>query len=393
MIGTSIADDIHACLVDLPISRAAIKKFDDSQNGLNDEKRVSECPDEIPRSVEKDEPSMINLNYNLTGEDSFYFFEDKTPSKDSEDQRVPSAHYRSKYATPHSPITVLMEYSQKNRNTSPFVWNEFSENGLFGCRIQWGDKFWVAPAEYSRKKEARTIVAIMACIEIFDDCFIFENVNIDSSDDYKSWTKDSVRKMSDEYERKRLATSEKNSDSDKVLKSSANISSKSELPANVVASNDPSSSERPFVAIVNEMCQKLRIPLPEYECFSEKCGSIQKFRCSVSNLSGFPDFRSNAMSSKREAKNEIANQIYDCLKNSKDTNSSLIKSQNINVTDLRVGDIISGSPVDIKSLIPMAMTLLTHLSSNCYPEMNTREGILKIVDEWSSFLEWKKQKE
>lgn len=67
----------------------------------------------------------------------------------------------------------------------------------------------IPPAEYSRKKEARAAVSIMACIEIFGNRFIFENVSIETSK-YETWTKESVRKMSDEYEQKMTTSSDKN---------------------------------------------------------------------------------------------------------------------------------------------------------------------------------------
>lgn len=274
-----------------------------------------------------------------------------------------------------------MEYNQKNRDVPPFIWSEFTSQNRFGCRIQWGEKFWIAPAEYSRKKEARTMVALMACIEIFDDRFIFENLNVDPSV-YKSWTKESVRKMSDEYDTNKES---------EVVPEPKNMPPKSEPLSSFTNVIDSSPSDRTFTALVNEECQKRRISLPGYQLFSEKCGSISKFRCRVTDFAGFPEFRSNAMPSKREAKNEIAKQIYECLKVSNNANPSSIQTE-LETTRLapsNAHNFVSDLPNDIKSIIPIAMSIFSHISKECYPELSTREGIYKMVDDWNLFLEWK----
>lgn len=350
---SSIADHIQLSLSSLPISRAANKKpeFLNTKNTLL-------YQEEIPKSTVSDEK-----------DDDLIFFEDRNPSNDHE---VPSAE-SSRIVCEISPVSLIMEQNQKMRGSAPLIWEEFSDGGLFGCRLNWENRFWIAPAVYSRKKEARTMAALMACTEIFGNRFIFENIEFHK---YETWTKESVRIMSDDLAEKSKEVCAKVEEL-AFKNDSANQAGESLLTT--------SSDDKPYVAFVNEKCQKLGIPMPNYEMFSEKCGPFLKFRCSVTNIANVPSIRSNAMPSKKAAKNEVAKQIYEHFKNISKLNTPISPSSVQNGLDALDND----AAIDPKLMVPLVMTLLSQLSRTCYPEMNTLDGIYEMINEWGDFLEWK----
>lgn len=188
-------DQLKDLLDSLPVSRAAMKKR--SKNSKIDEKHKEYiekgetlvCPK--PTNDDNADSSFIELDDSMLPADTNYHIE-------CIDQEVPVIKY-SRYLYPLSPISLLMEQSQKHRDAPAIVWQEFNNNDCFGCKVSFGDKFWIAPAKYSRKKEARTMAALMACTELGGDKILFENIELEK---YESWTKESVRKFSDEIAEK-----------------------------------------------------------------------------------------------------------------------------------------------------------------------------------------------
>ena len=178
-------DQFKCLLADLPVSQAAFKKV---ENEIND---VDGC---IEASIEnkvkdgdKDEDDLIiDLNDTLP--------EDANGSYENMDQEVPVEN-SSRVLCSISPISLLLELSQRNGAAPNVKWEEFCKNRLFGCKVDFGNKFWIVPAEYSLKKEAKTMVALMACTELIGDNILFESIELKK---YESWTKASVRKDSDE---------------------------------------------------------------------------------------------------------------------------------------------------------------------------------------------------
>lgn len=381
-------NEIVSILDCLPISRAALKKSEsmiDCTDSESSEKKVVDCI--------KDENLIIDLNDNLAEA------EDVTKIKKDMDQEVPVSN-SSYILTATSPVSLLMEYSQRDLNGPTVIWNEYSHSGLFGCRVDFGDKFWIVPAQYSRKKEARSMVALMACTELIDRKILFDNVELKK---YESWTKDSVRKMSDELAEKYICSEVdpvtiKNSTSN-YCQNQESVIIKLDSPSNS-ATRDESVS---YVALVNEACQKLQINSPDYKLSQEKLGSNNlKFSCSVEKFSGSPDICSDSLPSKRLAKNDAAKKIYEHMQmNGKIYSAFKPAKQNSSMRKESSDEIISviknllfcspDDPIDPTKLIPLVMSLLTHISQSIYPEKNTLDGIYEMIYQWNFFLDWKKE--
>jgi len=179
-------DQFKCLLVNLPVSQAAFKKVEIEINDANGyieasiEKKVNDG--------DKDEDDLIiDLNDTLPeyANDGNY---------ENMDQEVPVEN-SSRVLCSISPVSLLLELSQRNSVASNVKWEELCKNGLFGYKVDYNNKFWIVPAEYSRKKEAKTMVALMACTELIGDNILFESIELKK---YESWTKASVRKDSDE---------------------------------------------------------------------------------------------------------------------------------------------------------------------------------------------------
>lgn len=246
---TSIAH-IMEIIDKLPVSRSVAKKA---------EKDIPRAAEDNANKAAAVEPTIEELCDNFNIEDQQVPISPIT--KDLREHNINPAKQVS-YACPVSPISLIHQVAQQARDAPPLIWEEFGRNGLFGCRLHWGNLTWITPAQYARKKEARNMVAVMACIEILGNKFIFEHTDPKK---YESWTKQSVRAMCNE-----------------LLEQEETVSKEEHIPVTCAAGEDP---QKPFVAIVNEECQKRRLPLPNYECFGETCGGIMKFRCRVSGLS------------------------------------------------------------------------------------------------------------
>ena len=222
------------------------------------------------------------------------------------------------------------------------------------------------------------MVAVMACIESFGNQFIFENTDPKL---YESWTRESVRAMSNELLSK---------DSEEI---SSATNSNSKLPVDESAGED---QQRPYPALVNEECQKRKLPLPNYELFGETCGGVVKFRCRVSDFSTFPAFRSDkAHSSKRAVKNEAAKHIYEWMKQgtrAKESHSQVVfpvaSELDISADFVPFDKLVSDSNNSLqdsianpRNIIPFVMTFLSQISKSCYPELSPNEGINQMIDE------------
>lgn len=303
-------------------------------------------------------------------------------TSDIEDQQVPRLK-KSNFDLCGSPISALMEYCQCKPNLPTITWKEFNRNGLFGCQISLGDKFWITPAEHYRKKEARNMVAVMACIELLGNKFKFENVDLIK---YENWTKEDVRALSD-----RLF---------KEINSSMQTEDNSETKLeNVLESvSIDHDSNKPYLSIVNEACQKGGIPLPNYECLGENCGGITRYRCIIREFNNFPDFCSNIHPSKKAAKNEAAKYLYVCLmKESKPkapsiqyaSSSSSSKSFDYNADLILFEKLQTDITENPKLLMPFLMLILTHLSSSSHPGLSSIDAIYESCREWEKFQEWK----
>lgn len=170
------------------------------------------------------------------------------------------------------------------------------------------------------------------------------------------------------------------------------------IPVTCVAGEDP---QRLFIAIINEECQKRRLPLPNYECFGETCGGIMKFRCRVSGFSTFPDFRSDAHPSKRAAKNEDAKCIYEWMLKQGTEKKELplplpvlpgtqhldISADFVPFENENYGEYHDDNDPK-RMIIPYVMHLLTFVSKTCYSHLSPLEGVNEMLEQWKEFQEW-----
>lgn len=385
-----LAEKFKGPLDSLPISRAASKNLNSEEsNNLKTTKINEEC-----ENSNLNEEGQISIKA-IEWESNMKLNENEIEKDD--DQEVPVVTRKNRVRCASSPISLLLEYSQKTSNGPAFAWEEFSENGYFGCRLNWGEKFWIAPARSGKKKEARTQVALMACTEIFGDVIQFEGIDPEI---YFSWTKQSVRKDSDDLAVNKM--SEKiNFDANTSVNSTERIS----------------SSDKPFSALVNDFCQSKRLSLPVYEFSSVTQGSMPRFLCSVSNFHDLPPLKSEAMVSKKEAKNQVARMIYDRVggirtgryfdnggsnENNNDTDRIKHLSSSTSSSSASSNDLIAAmkvtsntdpnTPIDPATMIPLVMTLLAQVSRFCYPNMTTMDGIYEMIHQWQDFLDWKSQK-
>lgn len=372
--------DQFRCLLDsLPVSRAALKKADSEMNNSDEYIAASFEKKIMGGDKDKDEELIVDLNDTL-----------------AEDVRKVPIAKSSRVLCSMSPISLLLELSQRNRDIPNVKWEEFCKNGLFGCKVDFGNNFWIVPAEYSHKKEAKTMVALMACTELMGDNILFESIELKK---YESWTKASVRKSSDE-----LFKIYKNFKDDSKMNShlTSKCPQQSESTIiNPIVADDGSVS---YVSLVNEACQKLQIDLPIYHFSSEKIGSNLNFRCFIKIFSEFPDICSASKPSKRMAKNDAAKQIYEHMRmNEKNLDSgSKLTKQNVSLPGESSNEIIAviknlfnsapDAPIDPVTLIPLLMLLLTNVSQSLYPQKSALDGIYEMIDQWKFFLEWKQQK-
>ena len=200
-----------------------------------------------------------------------------------------------------APIPAFYEFVDKQSSQDSIVFDDFQKGNYFGCRLRWGKKFWVAPAEHRQKRDARNYAAVMACIESFGEGFIFEAIDPRI---YSTWTRESVRKSSDRYSF---------ADSDELL---AGDDSKYENKA-LVDSNaikiEPLPDGRRFTSVINEICQKMRFTPPNYQVASVN-SLTHYYVCTIRNFHDLPPVESLPFIKKNESKEDAAGRVYYLLK-------------------------------------------------------------------------------
>lgn len=204
-----------------------------------------------------------------------------------------------------APIPALFEFAEKQMSKESILYDDFVKGINFGCRIVWGKKFWVAPAIHRQKKEARNYAAVMACVELFGEGFIYEGIDPDL---YRDWTRDYVRSVSDKYS---FATS------DELLNEVPNVlTEKYDSDLVFDFSNikiEPLSDGKKFLSVVNEICQKMRFTPPNYVVSSVN-SLTNYYVCSVKNFHDLPHIESSTFTKKNDAKEDAAGKIYHLLK-------------------------------------------------------------------------------
>ncbi|TEB19491.1 hypothetical protein C9890_0204 [Perkinsus sp. BL_2016] len=207
------------------------------------------------------------------------------------DANVPKKTATERKTNIGAPIPAFYEFVEKQSSTEPIIFDDFIKGANYGCRLRWGQKSWVAPAEHRQKKDAHNLAAVMACIELFGEGFTFEGVDPRI---YVKWSRESVRKASDRYI---FATS------DELL------AQESLNPPEPVDSSkltvEPLSDGRKFTSVINEICQKMRFTPPNYQVSSVNA-LTNYYICTVKNFHDLPPMESLPFTKKNEAKEDTA---------------------------------------------------------------------------------------
>lgn len=216
-----------------------------------------------------------------------------------EESSKPKAKEKERRTNIGAPIPAFYEFVEKQSSKDPIVFDDFNKGLIYGCRLSWGKKFWVAPAEFKQKKDARNYVAVMACVECFGEGFTFEGVDPRI---YHNWTRESVRQASDKYS---FACS------DELLANGATDDMLEIDPSTIKV--EPLSDGRKFTSVINEICQKLRMTPPNFQIASVNT-LTNYYVCTVRNFHDLPQIESVPFTKKNEAKEDAAGRIYYLLK-------------------------------------------------------------------------------
>ena len=200
-----------------------------------------------------------------------------------------------------APIPAFYEFVEKQSSKDTIVFEDFNKGYFFGSRLRWGKRFWVAPAEFKQKKDARNQAAIMACIECFGEGFTFEGFDPRI---HHNWTRESVRQASDKYS---FATSDELLGEESNFKVTESAIDPSKLKV------EPLADGRKFTSVLNEICQKLRLTPPNYQIASVNT-LTNYYVCTVRNFHDLPQIESIPYTKKNEAKEDAAGRIYYILK-------------------------------------------------------------------------------
>jgi hypothetical protein len=236
--------------------------------------------------------------------------------------------YRSSFLT--DPVTALHEYVDKQPGPRhPVIFEDYyriaSSTQYYGCRLIHGGKWWAVGAEFAKKKEAHMTAALMACTELLGPGFRYEGVEPETHAD---WTRASVRASCDRFSFGYT--------SDLLQQGQADIGTSPALPSHLAAlgapvsatanerSKAPAKTETPtttlpelpeapdgrkYSSLLNEVCQKLRITLPNFHTVPVSSMS-NYFVCTVQGFMDLPLMESAAFTRKMDARDDVAGRIY-----------------------------------------------------------------------------------
>lgn len=256
--------------------------------------RSSEAADvKLQKSVKIKEPSTQSTEFSEQQTESSIIR--LSPLKISEESPI----VRDRKTNIGAPIPAFYEYVEKQSSSEPIVFDDFTKGPYFGCRLRWGKKVWVAPAEHRQKKDAHNLAAVMACVELFGEGFVYEGVDPRI---YVKFTRESVRKLAEKYV---FAMS------DELLAGHSNAFDDSTDVTNLKV--EPLADGRKFTSLVNEICQKMRFTPPNYQVSSVNA-LTNYYVCTVKNFYNFPQIESLPFTKKNEAKEDSAGRIYHLLK-------------------------------------------------------------------------------
>ena len=302
-----------------------------------------------------------------------------------------------------APIPAFYEYVEKQSSKDPINFDDFVKGQHFGCRLRWGKKFWVAPAEHRQKKDAHNYAAVMACVESFGDGFTFEGVDPRI---YFKWTRESVRQASDKYS---FGLSDELLEEGSVKQSDLIDVSKIKI--------EPLPDGRKFTSVINEICQKMRFTAPNYQVASVNA-LTNYYVCTVRNFQDLPVVESSPFTKKNEAKEDVAGRIYYLLEQNGivDEASRIIGRQKI--SDVPPPRPVSSNSPPLQTPLPpgmssmpssnfnmmqmMPMFMMAQMSqqqqnSGINPQMGFDPQMIQSLDglmrQWQAFLAWQQQQQ
>ena len=200
-----------------------------------------------------------------------------------------------------NPTATLFEFARGRLDLEQPLFDHFTAHGMFGCRLVFNGKEYIAEAKYKKKSESKTEVARIACSDIFGDAVEFDG-KVDAPRQLADPSKFSFGTSVD--------TLAKGNESLVAQEPSSHLQ-----PANTAA-KEPFKrlllpDGRKFVSAINELCQKLRILPPSYN-YSTVNNISSIYVCRVD---GFLErsFESAAFNRKSDAKEDVAARIYDVM--------------------------------------------------------------------------------
>lgn len=201
-----------------------------------------------------------------------------------------------------NPTAVLFEFARGRLDLEQPLFDHFTAHGMFGCRLVFSGKEYIAEAKYKKKSESKTEAARIACSDIFGDAVEF--------DGQASAPLQPVDPSKFSFGTSTDASLAKGNEGLVAQEPSSNLQ-----PASTAAKEPfkrPLLSDgRKFVSAINELCQKLRVIAPSYSYSTvNTISSIY-----VCRVDGFLErsFESAAFNRKTDAKEDVAARIYNVM--------------------------------------------------------------------------------
>lgn len=204
------------------------------------------------------------------------------------------------------PITTLHEYVEKSGSArEQLIFQEFRHQNRFGYRLLWNNQSWVSPATSQNKRDAKMHVALMACVEILGNGFVFEGIDPSV---YANWTPEYIQGIRDRYI---FRTTSELLGSSKIDTNTTSQADASDTPPLVPL--DPLPNGLKYVNELNQLCQRLKWSLPIFTFTSINAVS-NYYVCTIRDFQEFPLFESAPFTRKADAKEDVAGRLYLALK-------------------------------------------------------------------------------
>ena len=190
-----------------------------------------------------------------------------------------------------NPVNALYEYAHGRINVSAPVYDIFTKSGCFGCLLKFNQKEYLVEAIYKKKSDAKYEVSRVAC----EDIFGFD----------KSTGAIIAPKVATAEEKKEFAVA---STVELLKPTSTNTTDLSTPPKMAFDSGIQLPAGRRFITVVNEVCQKHKLPAPHYD-FSISNDISSMYACRIANLFD-KSFDSAIFGRKQDAKEDAAHRLF-----------------------------------------------------------------------------------